>query len=348
MTNIVRELEASGAVRTYGEVRAGRHARIAARVLTAKVVCAVNVGRDNLRVSLADLDLNVLSESEVLAPQGHEPRACLDQVPGILDGLLATVDRDRDDLLGIVAGFPAPLDRTRRVVGTGALMRAWVGIDVQAELERRTDVTVTVENDANLGAVGEYRFGGHEPEVENLIFIRVTSGIGAGLVLGGRLHRGSTGVAGEIGHTAVDPAGPLCRCGNRGCLEQYVIAPATLDLDCTDRAELRSSDDLIRLAIDGEITCRRVIDDMASHLGTAVANLCNTLNPDVVVLSGPVTAVGEILLGPVRREVERRSVPAAARAVRIGTSRLGPQAEVLGALSCAVEIYADEPLAATY
>ena len=347
VTNIVRELEATGAVRTYGEVRAGRHARIAARVLPAKVVCAVNVGRDYLRVSLADLESNVLVESEVLAAQGHEPQVCLDQVPVILDGLLATVGRDREDLLGIVAGFPAPLDRTSRVIGTGALMRAWVGIDLQAELERRTDVTVTVENDANLGAIGEYRFGGYESEVENLIFIRITTGIGAGLVLGGRLHRGGSGVAGEIGHTAVDPAGPLCRCGNRGCLERYVVAPTTLDLDRIDRAELRSIDDLIRLAIDGEITCRRVIDDMASHLGTAVANLCNTLNPDVVVLSGPFTAVGELLLGPVRREMERRSVPEAARAVRIGTSRLGPQAEVLGALSWAVEIYADDPLAAT-
>lgn len=347
VTNIVRDLETEGHVRTWEDVRGGRRARVVERVVPAKVLAAICIGRNDVRITLSDLNLDVLAESEIVSEADVTPTASLDQVATTLEQLLASIDKDRDDVLGAVVGVPAPIDARLETLGSGALMRDWVGINVRAELERRLRVPVTVENDANLGAFGEFRAGGYDPGTENLIYVRITTGIGAGIVLGGRLHRGASGVAGEIGHTSLDPAGPLCRCGNRGCLEVYAVAPVVLDVDRTDIPSLRSSDDVIRLAIDGEITSLRIVEDMAGRLGVAVANLCNTLNPDVVVVSGPITALGDLLLDPVRREVERRSVPAAAGAVRVLPARLGNEAESLGALALAFDRYAANLLAFT-
>ena len=347
VTNIVRELETEGLVRTWEDVRGGRRARVVERVVPAKIVAAVCIGRHELRVTLGDLSMGVLAESEAVSEKDLTPTASLDQVAATLDKLLASIDRDRCDLLGAVVGVPTPFDAARETLGSGALMRDWVGLNVREELEDRIKVPVMVENDANLGALGEFRFGGYEADVQNLIYVRVTTGIGAGIVLGGRLHRGASGVAGEIGHTSLDPAGPLCRCGNRGCLEVYAVAPVVLDVERTEAPSLRSTDDVIRLAIDGEITSLRIVEDMAGRLGVAAANLCNTLNPDVVVVSGPITALGDLLMEPMQREVERRSVPAAAGAVRVTVSRLGTRAESLGALALGVDRYAANLLAFT-
>lgn len=339
VTNIVRDLQASEEVRTFEEVRSGRRARIAERLAPSGLVAAVNVGRTHLRVSISDLGLNVLSESEVAVPEGHQPDPTLDRAAAMLRAQLTAIDKSPGDLLGVVAGFPAPLERDRRTIGTGALLRSWVGTDLQAELGRRIGVPVVAENDANLGALGEFRCGGYGRDVENLIYIRVTTGIGAGMVLGGRLHRGATGVAGEIGHIGVEAAGALCRCGNRGCLEQYAIGPEMPDLDRVNRAELATIEDLVRLAAEGEVTCRRVIDDMARHLGSAVASLCTTLNPDVIAFAGPITAADRLLLDPIRQEVSRRAVPEASRAVQLGLARLGHRSEVLGALSLGADLF---------
>lgn len=347
VTNIVRQLEADGQVRTWEDVRGGRRARVVERVVPAKLLAAVCIGRNDVRITLADLNLEVLAETEAHSVEELTPTACLDDVATRLEQLLASIERDRSDLLGAVVGVPAPIDVRTGTLGSGALMRDWVGVNLREELETRLDVPVTVENDANLGALGEFRSGGYEPGTENLIYVRITTGIGAGIVLGGRLHRGASGVAGEIGHTSLDPAGPLCRCGNRGCLEVYAVAPVVLDVERTDIPSLRSTDDVIRLAIDGEITSLRIVEDMAGRLGVAVANLCNTLNPDVVVFSGPITALGDLLLDPVRREVERRSVPSAAGAVRVTPARLGTGAEALGALAIAFDRYAANLLAFT-
>ena len=171
-------------------------------------------------------------------------------------------------------------------------------------------VPVTVENTANLGALGELRSGALQG-VDNGVFVKLSYGVGAGLILGGELFRGSTGTAGEMGHLTIDEDGPVCRCGNRGCLETYIGSHALLDALRTthERLTLR---DLVTHALDGDVGCRRVLQDAGRHLGVALAGLVNLVNPSVVVLGGELAAVGEVITEPAAgraravRDPERR------------------------------------------
>ena len=158
------------------------------------------------------------------------------------------------------------------------------------------------------------------------------SGIGAGLIIGGQVYRGSGGTAGEIGHVLVDEHGPVCRCGNRGCLETYAGADALLDLLRRQRGDQLTVDGLVELARSGDAACQRVIVDAARFVGVAAATLCNQLNPEVLVIGGELAQTGELLLGPLRAAIARYAIPAAADDVRVVAGELGDRAELLGAL----------------
>lgn len=344
ITNIVRDLEASGRVRARAELRAGRNARVVSLAPREGLVGCVNVTRTQLRVTLGTLDREVVAE-EVVRLEENQPSALgISTSVDVLRRQVAGAGAPFSQLRGVVVGVPGPLDARRGVIEPGSLMPRWVSLDLVAAYGERLGVPVVAENDANLGALGEFCFGGWGPDVQSLVYVGITSGVGAGLILGGRLHRGASGAAGEIGHTVVEPNGPLCRCGSRGCLETYVVAPTMRDLERVHPGSIRTMDDLIRVALEGEITGRRVIEDMARHLGTAVANLCNTVDPDVVVIAGPVTAVGDLLLEPVRATVERRAMPSAARAVRIEVAPLGLRAETLGGIALAADSFGEDPV----
>jgi predicted NBD/HSP70 family sugar kinase len=201
------------------------------------------------------------------------------------------------------------------------------------ELTLRLGLPVHVDNDANVGALGESTFGaGRGTRV--MAYLRLSAGIVAGLVIDGRPFRGARGVAGEIGHVLVDPQGPICRCGNRGCLETFVAGPALCELLRRSHGPLTVKDQL-RLAKEGDAGCQRVIADAGSVVGRAVADLCNYLNPDLVVVGGDLSVAGDLVIEPMREAVRRYAIPAAADDVEIVAGTLGDRAELLGALALA-------------
>jgi predicted NBD/HSP70 family sugar kinase len=165
-----------------------------------------------------------------------------------------------------------------------------------------------------------------------MIYIKLATGIGAGLVLGGRLYEGAGGTAGEIGHVLVDEQGPMCRCGNRGCLETFAGAGALVELLRRSHGDSLSIDGMVELAIGGDTACQRVLADAGRIVGGPVAALCNQFNPELVVVGGRLAPAGELVLGPLREAVRRYAIPAAAETARIVPSALGPRAELLGAL----------------
>jgi predicted NBD/HSP70 family sugar kinase len=177
-----------------------------------------------------------------------------------------------------------------------------------------------------------------------MAYLRLSDGIGCGLVIGGRPFRGSRGFAGEMGHVLVDPNGVICRCGNRGCLETLVAGPALCDLLARSHGPM-SVPELLELAAGGDAGARRVIADAGRVVGRATADLCNYLNPDIVVVGGELSAAGEVLLGPMREAIRRFAIPAATEDLRIVAGVLGERAEVLGALALAGH-EAEDPLRA--
>ena len=170
---------------------------------------------------------------------------------------------------------------------------------------------------------------------------------GAGLILDGDLFRGAAGTAGEIGHLTIDENGPVCRCGNRGCLETYIGARGLLEALAASHGPL-SLRDVITRALDGDPGCRRVLEDAGRHLGVAVAGLVNLLNPEVIVLGGQLSRVGSIIISPMRASLERCAIPSAAASVVLRESELETDADVVGALVCAAALLpANEGVLAT-
>src|SRR5690349_12191749 len=201
-------------------------------------------------------------------------------------------------------GLPGPIDRRTGTVGSSVIVQGWAGLNAAEELTRRIDFHVSVDNDANLGALAEVTLGAGRG-LQDVIYVKVSSGIGAGLVLGGRLHHGATGIAGEIGHVQVRQDGAVCRCGNRGCLETVASAGALLEsLHPTHGSDLTVRA-MLELARSGNPGAQRVIKDAGWAIGRAIADLSNSLNPEAIVVGGDLSAAGAPLLDGIRESVDR-------------------------------------------
>jgi len=191
---------------------------------------------------------------------------------------------------------------------------------------------VEIENDANLGAAAELTWGAGR-DCLNFAYIKAATGIGAGIVIDGRLLRGATGTAGEIGHTTLDERGILCYCGNRGCLETVASGPAIVELVGPINGAMPSLARIIELAGQGDIRCRRAIADAGREIGVAVAGLCNLINPERVIVGGLLSRAGDVLLRAMRESIRRHAVQAAAEIVDVRAAMFVERAELLGAVA---------------
>ncbi len=297
----------------------------------AGAVLGLHFDHPVLRVAVADLGYTILAETELAMDVDHDAQDSLDAAAALVDTVLKESGVERDRLLGAGVGLAGPIHGATGTVGSSAIMPGWVGMPLAQELEARLGVPVHVDNDANVGALAESVLGAGRGAAE-MAYIMLGSGIGAGLIIGGQVYRGSGGTAGEIGHVLVDEHGPLCRCGNRGCLETYAGAGALLDLLRRQHGDALTVDGLVALARGGDAACQRVIADAARFVGVAAATLCNALNPELLVIGGELAGTGELLLEPLRASIARYAIPAAADGVRVVAGELGERAELLGAL----------------
>jgi predicted NBD/HSP70 family sugar kinase len=245
--------------------------------------------------------------------------------------LLDDVGVEADRVTGVGMGMPGPLRRDTGEVGDSAILPGWIGSRPEELMRDELGLAVRVENDANLGALAEIVWGSGRG-CSDVLYVKVATGVGAGLVLQGRLYHGSAGTAGEIGHMTIDEAGPVCRCGNRGCLEAFAGAEAVLEPLRRRHGPGLTLREVVALAAAGDLGCQRVIGDAGRALGLAVAGVCNLLAPERVIIGGELAQAGELLVEPVRAMV-RRSAIAATRAVPVMAGVLGERAEVLGAVA---------------
>jgi predicted NBD/HSP70 family sugar kinase len=296
----------------------------------AGIVLGLHFDHGFVRVAVAELDHRILAEAGRELDVDHDASTTLDAAAELADEVVSRAGVDRERLLGAGVAVPGPIDHDTGAVGSSTIMPGWVGLDVAAELERRLALPVHIDNDANLGALAESVLGAGR-DSRDMVYVMLSSGIGAGLVLGGRLHRGARGTAGEIGHVLVNEHGPICRCGNRGCLETYAGTEAMLELLRPAHGKL-TAEDMIALANDGDPACQRVVADAARSVGNVAAQLCNQLNPERIVIGGKVSAAGELVLAPMRESIRRYAIPAAADDAKVVQGAFGERAELLGAL----------------
>lgn len=290
-------------------------------------VAGVDIGHRHVRVAVADRRGVVLAEQTEPMDVDEDGVATLDRVARLVEQLAT------DTLVGVGMCVPAPLDRRSARVRTG-ILPGWRELSPSEELRRRLGVPVFADNDANLGALAELGHGAARGATD-VVYVKVASGLGAGIVLGGRLHRGATGIAGELGHVQVGEDGQVCRCGNRGCLETLVSAPRLLELLQPAYDEPLSVERMLELDASGDAGVRRVLSDAGRAVGRALADLCNNLNPELVVVGGSLGASAS-LDEAIRGSVERYAQPDTAAALRVVPGSLGDRAEVVGAVSLAI------------
>ncbi|MGW8890099.1 ROK family transcriptional regulator [Streptomyces sp. NPDC055749] len=343
VSNIVRELKDSGTVEVTPTSAGGRRARSVSLSGDAGIVVGVDFGHTHLRVAVGNLAHQVLAEeSEPLDVDASSAQG-FGRAEQLVNRLIASTGIAPDKVIGVGLGVPGPIDVESGTLGSTSILPGWTGINPSEELSARLGVPVYVDNDANLGALGELVWGSGRG-VKDLAYIKVASGVGAGLVIDGSIYRGPGGTAGEIGHITLDESGPVCRCGNRGCLETFAAARYVLPLLQPSHGPDLTMERVVQLAREGDPGCRRVIGDVGRHIGSGVANLCNLLNPSRVVLGGSLAEAGELVLGPIRDSVSRYAIPSAARQLSVLPGALGGRAEVLGALALVLNEMGDSTL----
>lgn len=339
VSTLIAELQAGGMVieQAPGDSRVmqqGRPPTLLALDRSAGLVLGIDFGHDRVRVAVADLSRTILAERVHDLDVDRSAAQALDVAVRLTDAVVEGAGVDRDGILGAGVGVSGPIDVAAGALHAGKILPGWAGVRPADELSERLSLPVHLDNDANLGALAEVTLGAGIG-ARDAIYIMVSGGVGAGLILAGELYRGTGGTAGELGHVLVDETGPICRCGNRGCLEMMAGGRAIIELLRPSHGDDLTLDEVIALVGEGDSGARRAIADAGRVLGRSVAAIVNAFNPELVIVGGTLSAAGDILLDPLRDAVHRYAIPSAAEQVRITRGVLGDRAEVLGALELA-------------
>lgn len=337
VSNIVKELTAAGVLATSPTSRSGRRAQQVSLARNLGLVAGVHFGDRTLRVALADVTQRVVADQRLPLAPDHRPDVGLDRTALLIEEMLDALDTSRSELLGVGVGLPAPVDQQTGAVSGFGLLRGWDGLSVRDSLAERLGVDVHVDNDANLGALAEARLGAGQG-FRHVAYVRVDRGIGLGLVVDGVVVHGRAGAAGEIGHIRVGDSGPLCRCGNRGCLETVAGTGAIVDRLRRTHGHLAVRDVLLR-AQEGDVECRTAVGEAGEALARGLASVVAVVAPDVVVIGGDLAAAGEAFLAPVRAALPGYTLPTAAGPLEVLPAALANQAEVRGAVALALDAY---------
>jgi predicted NBD/HSP70 family sugar kinase len=315
----------------------------------ASFIAGIELGATHVSCVLTDLRGKVRASWSAPAPVREEPEVALKKMTMAVRSVLEADGVRPSQLLGLGVAVPSPVDSERPGELLPLVLPKWAGYNIATHLQRSFKRPVFVDNDANLGALAELWWGAGS-SVKDLAYLKVATGIGAGLIIDGRIFRGSGGVAGEIGHTSIDPNGPQCICGLKGCLTTLIGTPALLErvkhelrASGSDRPAPENIDELVNAALDGDPISVELIHYAGVKLGVGIANLLNLLNPQMVILGGGIARAGDLLLGAVRETIVGLSLPASIRNAEIRTTGLNEWGIAVGAATLALEAALQKP-----
>ena len=310
---------------------------------------AVDLGASSIDVEVVNGRLEPVAAYTEPADIRSGPKVTLQRVNELLHKAKVDGSYERLDAVGI--GVPGPVSFRDGVPVSPPIMPGWDRFPVRELLTREHGCPAVVDNDVNIMAIGE-RHGGVAHSVDDFLFIKIGTGIGCGIYLSGEVYRGTDGCAGDIGHIQVDPNGPMCSCGNLGCLEA-LFSGAALAREATaaaragtspalaERLEARGAVtalDVAQGAAEGDVTCIQLIRDGGRRVGSVLAGLVSFTNPSMIVIGGGLAQLGHILLAEIRSVVYRRSLPLATGNLPVVLSELGPRAGVAGAAVLASDL----------
>ncbi len=341
VSNIVRGLRAAGTVSVRDTSSNGRRARAVTLLRPPGTVVAVDFTADRVRVAIGDSDGNMLVREEIDYDVASDAERGIRRAAWLAETTLIRSRIDLGTVSSVVVSVPGPVDPGTGEVGAISCVPRWAGFRPARALTERLGVETLAENDANLAVLAE-QYQGAGAGAEHVIHLVLSEGVGAGIMMSGRLFRGAGGTAGEIGHIALDPRGQVCRCGNRGCLETFVGANYLLDMLPQNSGVARGPGpvripDMVAAALEGDPGSRRIIAEAGTALGQGAAIMANLFNPGRVTVGGELADAGELLLDPMRRAMELGSLESALERLELVPSALGRDAALYGALRMAVQ-----------
>ncbi|MGR3295090.1 MAG: ROK family protein [Candidatus Bathyanammoxibius sp.] len=304
---------------------------------TGRLVLGVDVGGTNIKSVLVDARGEILAAMKrpTLARKGRD--AVIDRIVMTLRDTVKKSGFPMKRVAGAGVGFAGPLDHATGVVFNPPNLPGWSNVPLRDILRRRLKMPVSLDNDANLVALGEH-WKGAGRGAKCLVCLTLGTGVGGGIIVDGRVMHGARGIAGEIGHMTLVRNGRMCACGNKGCLEAYASAKG---LVARMQEVLKNSkgpergrvtpENIWKWAHSGDKLANKTIKDTGTMLGVAIASVANILNPDIVVLGGGVSNLGDPLFGAVREEVRKRALPNITEGLQIVGAELGDSAGALGA-----------------
>jgi len=353
VSEIVATLLRTGLVAEVGVApsRGGRRPILLEFQDNAYVILGVDMGATHVAVALTNLRGEVSAWEHQAHPVRTDPDGTEALILELCERCLAAVKGARRRLLGIGLAVPAPVDPRAPERLSGVVLPSWRGHGGMGGLFAGFDVPVFVDNDANLGALAEHWWGSGKG-VDDFAYIKVATGIGSGHMIQGRIYRGATGVAGEIGHISIDPSGPQCVCGNRGCLTTYVgsealVARARALLPEFPDSALHGGELTVTAieasALADDPLAMKVVEEAALNLGIVIAGVLNLMNPAMVILGGGLARLDERLLNPLRETVLRRTLVNSIAASEIRTSDLGLRDIAVGAATYVLQRALEDP-----
>lgn len=354
VTGIVNRMIDRGVLMEMGEgdSQGGRRPQLLRLNNRLGYVVGLDIGATSMDLALADLNAEVLSRDRGPADVRVEPDVLLGEVKRRLLDMLRVEGVRPEQVLGVGAGVPGPVDFAKGVLVAPPLMPAWGNYPIRNFFrDLFPNAFVSVDNDVNMMALGELRAGAGKG-IDNFIFVKIGTGIGAGIICHGLVHRGSAGSAGDIGHISVARSGPVCHCGNIGCLEMLAAGPAIADRAAEAARKGTSAilkrkldanggrmraEDVGAAAREGDRTAIEIIQSSGQMVGDVLAGLVNFFNPSLILIGGGVANIGNQLLASIRQEVLRRSTALATRELVVSYSPMGVEAGTTGAIHLALD-----------
>ncbi|MBQ8847958.1 MAG: ROK family protein [Candidatus Gastranaerophilales bacterium] len=304
----------------------------------------VDIGGTNIKIALVDFDGKIIYSNTVptRAEMGYE--AGVNNIKQAIKELMQETNQDAKTIEAIGFGLPGQIDYKEGIVKNLPNIPGWVNIPLAKMIEDEFSIPTKLDNDVRCAALGELNFGAGKG-CENLICITVGTGIGSGIVLNGKLIRGASNAAGEIGHIKMDmTGGPLCGCGDYGCFEAYASGPAIVTMareyisgGKSAKYKEMATDGIItpyivaQAALQGDAVSIQIFKQMGKIIGIGLSSVINLLNPEKIIIGGGVADAGDLLLEPIRKTIADRAMPIQAAAVQVVPAQLANTAGVIGA-----------------
>ncbi len=353
VTEIVKELLPTGLIveAGNGESSGGRKPIVLQFQDNAKIIFGIDIGATHVSVAITNLRGELLFWKEEKFTVREDPEGTFDIIEKLCDDYLSTQKYGYDKLLSIGVSLPSPIDPVNPEYLAETILPAWGGKSGVTRLREKYNVPVYLDNDANVGALSEHWFGAGK-DVNDLIYIKISNGIGAGYILGGKLYRGSQGIAGEMSHMPIDPNGRMCGCGLRGCLATVVSAWAieekinTLSVLYPDSPinredfKIRNIEDAV---LNNDPLAVQVFNEVSSYLTSAITSLVNLFNPELIIIGGGLFRFDKTAIDKIQEKMDAVALVSTVNKTKLTVSELGSKGIAIGAATLAIEQAFMEP-----